>query len=376
MVESIHRPSKVKVNLSAITYNIEQEMKRRQDGQDIYAVVKANAYGHGAIEVAKTAMNAGAIGLCVSNLDEALELRHAGILAPILVLSHVSADYFTLALEQHITLTIPSIDWLQELCHFLEEHPDKTAVVHLKVDSGMGRIGLRTTEEFDQCTKLVTTHPNLTLEGIFTHFATADSVSTEHFEEQQQRFVTALEHLPTEVRYIHTANSATALWHNAWKSNLVRFGDAMYGMNPSGHELRLPYDIKQALSLETELIHVKEVEPGEKIGYGATYESDSQEWIGTLPIGYADGLLRRFQGYHVIIEGIKVPIVGRVCMDQCMIRLPRRFKPGTKVTIFGENNGAFNSVQSGADYIETINYEVTCALSSRLARTYVYDGDQ
>lgn len=376
MVESIHRPSKVKVNLSAITYNIEQEMIRRHEGQEIYAVVKANGYGHGAIEVAKTAIQAGATGLCVSNLDEALELRHAGILAPILVLSHISADYFTLALEQHITLTIPSIEWLEELGQYLEHHPDKKAVTHLKVDSGMGRIGLRTVEEFDRCSDLIKEHPNLILEGIFTHFATADSTSQNHFEEQQQRFVKALEHLPTDVKYIHTANSATALWHDAWESNLIRFGDAMYGMNPSGHELTLPYEIKQALSLETELIHVKEIESGEKIGYGASYESNGQEWIGTLPIGYADGLLRRFQGYHVIIEGIKVPIVGRVCMDQCMVRLPRRFDPGTKVTIFGENNGAFNSVQSGADYIGTINYEVTCALSSRLARTYVYDGDK
>lgn len=367
MTPSNFRPSRVVVDLDAISYNVKEEINRLNKKQELFAVVKANGYGHGAVEVAQIAIKAGATGLCVSNLDEALELRKAGIKVPVLVLSYVSLAYLPIVIDNNITLAAPSLEWLEELDQVIEQ-PVK---IHLKIDSGMGRIGLYGKESMEAAKKILDNNELIIFEGLFTHFATADSKSLEHFNVQQSRFLEALEILGEGVKYIHTANSATALWHDAWESNLVRFGDAMYGMNPSGRELEEPYPLKQALTLETEVIHIKELNKGEKVGYGATYETKGKEWVATLPIGYADGLIRRFQGYEVIVNGKKAPIIGRVCMDQCMIRLDEKVPVGTKVTIFGQNQHEFNSVQSGAEYVGTINYEVTCGLTDRLPRMYV-----
>ncbi|MGF2144201.1 alanine racemase [Vagococcus fluvialis] len=366
MIPSNYRGSRIIVNLDAITTNIKTEINRLDETQELFAVVKANGYGHGAVEVAKAAILAGAKGLCVSNLDEALELREAGITEPVIVLSFVSLDYIKEIVEHNITVTAPSFEWLTELSQIAEN----SVKVHLKIDTGMGRIGLYGKEEMIQAKELIDSNDNIMIEGIFTHFSTADTKDTTHFERQQERFVEALSILGENVKYIHTSNSATALWHGAWKSNLIRYGNAMYGMNPSGHELETPFHLKQALTLESEIIRVKKMKSHEKIGYGATYETKEEEWIGTLPIGYADGLIRKFQGYECLVNGQKAEIVGRVCMDQCMIRLPEKVEVGTKVTIFGLNNGVFNSVQSGAEHVGTINYEITCGLTDRLPRFY------
>ena len=367
MVPSNYRPSKIVVDLEAISSNIKSELNRLDKGQELFAVVKANAYGHGAVEVAKKAIASGASGLCVSNLNEALELREAGIKTQILILSYVSLDYLPLVIEHDLTLTAPSYEWLEDLAKQTSE-PVK---IHLKIDTGMGRIGIANPEEMILANELIINNPLIIFEGLFTHFSKADSTDESYVALQQKRFIKALEIFGTDMRYIHTSNSATALWHNAWESNLIRFGDAMYGMNPSGNELVPPYELTQALTLETELIHVKEVKAGEKIGYGTTYETSGDEIIGTLPIGYADGLIRRFQGFEVLVNGKKAPIVGRVCMDQCMIRLEENLPVGTKVTIFGTNGELFNSVQQGAEHVGTINYEVTCGLTDRLPREFV-----
>ncbi|UUV99497.1 alanine racemase [Vagococcus luciliae] len=373
MIESTHRPSQVVVDLSAIEYNIKQELARLNDEQVLFAVVKANAYGHGAIEVAKACEKAGATGFCVSNLDEALELRSAGLTLPILVLSYVSTNYLDLAISQTISLTAPSLDWLKEAEDYLTQTTLTNPLsVHLKIDTGMGRIGLRDDDEMVQAKELFVLSNHMTLDGIFTHFSCADTKDTSYFELQQQRFTRAMDIFSDlEIPYIHTSNSATALWHDAWNSNMIRFGDALYGLNPSGKTLKLPYELKPALSLTTELIHVKQVSAGEKIGYGATYTAEKEEWIGTLPIGYADGLIRKFQGYHVIIDGEYAEIVGRVCMDQCMIRLSKRYAVGTPVTIFGKNGELENTLDDAAEFIDTINYEIICGLTDRLPRYYL-----
>lgn len=372
MKPSYYRGSRVIVDLDAIESNIKKEMKKLDKNKEVFAVVKANAYGHGATVVAKSAIQAGATGLCVSNLDEALELREADVSEPIIVLSYVSLEYVNLAIKNNITLTATNLEWLIGL----DEKIQKPIKIHLKIDTGMGRVGLRDDNEMQIAKNLLEKSKYIDFEGLFTHFAKADSTDNSYLELQQQRFNQAVAIFGHEIKYIHTSNSATALWHEAWKSNLVRYGVATYGMNPSGHELKDPYQLKQALTLETEIIHIKQLEKGEKIGYGATYETQEKEWIATLPIGYADGFSRGFQGYEVIISGHKYPVVGRICMDQCMVKLDRELPIGTKVTIFGGNQGVFNSVQSGAEYIQTINYEVTCALTDRLPRVYIKNGQE
>lgn len=367
MKSSKYRPSKIVVDLEAIRYNVKEEIKRLPKETDLFAVVKADGYGHGALEVAKAALEVGAKGLCVSNLDEAVELREAGITQPILVLSYVSLEFLEVAVANNITLTATSLEWIKQL----NDRLDKKITIHLKIDSGMGRVGIIDLEEMREAKTILQTNPYIDFEGIFTHFSKADSQDDSYLNLQKERFSSVLKVFGETVKYIHTANSATALWHDAWESNLVRFGDAMYGMNPSGKELKTPYSLKQALTLETEIIHIKQLAKGEKIGYGATYETESKEWIATLPIGYADGFRRDFQGFEVLVEGQKVPVVGRVCMDQCMIKLSSKLPVGTKVIIFGDSQEQFNSIQTGAEYIQTINYEITCGLTERLPRYYV-----
>ncbi|MGO2083163.1 alanine racemase [Vagococcus sp.] len=373
MKPSYSRESRVIIDLEAIRQNVRLEKERLTSDQQLFAVVKANGYGHGAVQVAKAAREAGATGFCVSNFDEALELRESGItVEPILVLSYVSSQFLEQAIQEEISLTAPSLAWLSQAEETIAELGISQKIsVHLKIDTGMGRIGIREEEEMRAAALFLEKSQHIEWVGLFTHFATADTVSTTYFEKQKAVFTKARALFPNNIPYVHTANSATALWHDAWGSNVIRFGDAMYGMNPSGKELNLPYSLVQALSLETALIHVKKIKAGEKIGYGITYETTEEEWIGTLPIGYADGVRRTFQGFEVLIEGERVPIVGRICMDQCMIRLPRAYSIGTKVTIIGSNGAEFISTQEVAEHLETINYEVTCDLSDRLPRYYL-----
>lgn len=370
MVEGWNRGTVARVNLAAVRQNVRAEMERLKKGTEIYAVVKADGYGHGAIPVAKAARSAGATGFCVALLDEAFELRQAGITEPILVLGIVKPELAQAAAAADIRLTVSEAKWLAEAAKVLKQ-AEKPLKIHVKIDTGMGRIGLRNQPEITAFLKMLEfVQPKIEMEGLFTHFATADEGDSSYFAAQQAKFKELRSYFPQEIRHIHTANSATALWHEAWESTIVRLGIAMYGYNPSGTALESPYPLQPALSLETEISYVKEVPKGTHVSYGATYESPTNEWIATLPIGYADGWRRHFSGYSVLVEGQEAPIVGRVCMDQMMIRLPRYFPEGTRVTLIGENNGKRKTMEAAAAYLDTISYEVTCGLNERIPRVY------
>ena len=370
------RPTKAKIDCKAIFHNVQTEKERLNKETELFAVVKANGYGHGAVEVANIAKQAGATGFCVAILDEALELRSAGITDPILVLGMVDPGHIGYLLKENLTCAAISPEWLEAVIKNWPSDNKSKLKIHAKIDSGMGRVGLRSAEEINQFLEIIEAHPEFDLEGIFTHFSKADSSDKSYFELQQARFSKALSLFPKALSYVHTSNSATALWHDHWQSNLVRFGAAMYGLNPSGRELTPPYELKQAMTLETELVQVKKLEAEEGISYGATYYTESEEWIGTLPIGYADGLTRNFQGFKVLVDGEACPIVGRICMDQCMVKLPREYPVGTKVVIFGDDEkGNSISFQDAAEYIGTINYEIPCVLSERVPLVYVNECD-
>lgn len=360
------------IDCPAIYQNIKSELNHIKDGAEIFAVVKANGYGHGAVKVAEVAREAGVTGFCVSILDEAIELRKGGITEPILVLGVVEPAFASVLVEYDLACAATSLSWLKDVVAQWPEHLDGTLKIHVKIDTGMGRLGLRTPEEMTDFLAFLTKQDKFIMEGLFTHFSKADSQDTSHIELQKTRFDQALAIFPKDIRYIHTANSATALWHDHWKSNVVRLGASMYGLNPSGKELETPYELRQAMSVVTEIVQLKQVPAGEAISYGAVYRTTEEEWIATLPIGYADGLLRSFEGFKVLVNGERVPIVGRVCMDQCMIRLKEPVPLGTTVTIFGtdEVSGERILFQEGAEYIGTINYEIPCILSERVPLVY------
>ena len=366
MKASPHRPTKALIQLGAIRKNIQQMGSHIPKGTLKWAVVKANAYGHGAVAVAKVIQD-DVDGFCVSNIDEAIELRQAGINKKILILGVSELEAVSLAKEYDITLTVAGLEWIQTL---LSREADLAGLsVHLKIDSGMGRIGFREAGEAEEAQALLQQR-GARVEGIFTHFATADEESDAYFNGQLERFKTILSSMKEVPELVHASNSATPLWHAETIFNAVRMGDAMYGLNPSGEVLDLPYDLTPALSLESALVHVKTVPAGTCMGYGATYQADNEEVIATVPIGYADGWTRDMQNFSVLVGGQACPIVGRVSMDQITIRLPKVYPLGTKVTLIGTNGDREITATQVATYRGTINYEVVCLLSDRIPREY------
>ncbi|MGT2756194.1 alanine racemase [Streptococcus ovuberis] len=366
MISSEHRPTSIQVNLGAIQHNVEQITSRLPKKTKVWAVVKANAYGHGAVAVARSLVNQ-VYGFCLSNLDEALELRQAGIDLPLLVLGVVPKEHLLLAHEYKIQVTVASLAWLKEAVAL--GYDLSGLAVHVKLDTGMGRIGFREPSEVNEAIALMQ-EQGMLFEGLFTHFATADEADDAYLEQQLSQFQNLLKDVVEHPEMIHTSNSAATLWHQETICSAVRLGNAIYGLNPSGRVLDLPYKLKPALSLTTELVHVKQVEAGCSVGYGATYQTLDAEWIGTIPIGYADGLTRDMQGFSFLVDGHPCEIIGRVSMDQVTLRLPGPYPLGTKVTLIGQEQDSVISVQDWADYRGTINYEIVCLLSDRIPRHY------
>ncbi|MEI4770708.1 alanine racemase [Psychrobacillus sp. FJAT-51614] len=366
MSQSFYRPTFIRINLQAIQSNIHQLKKKIPKQTQIIAVVKANAYGHGDIEVAKTALSAGATVLAVATPDEALHIREAGITAEILVLGAAPASFLSKASELNITLTAYSLEWLQTIPNVHE--PLK---VHVKIDSGMGRIGFVDEKELKEALALIHQKNYLQVTGVYTHFSTADEEDKKHFHKQVSNFERMLALFKIKPKMVHTSNSAAALRYPDQSWDAVRYGISMYGIAPSPFmDNCLPFPLERALSLETQVVQVKKVEKGTPIGYGATYKAIEDEWIATLPIGYADGLLRKLQNQSVLVKGKRVQIVGRVCMDQCMIRLEEPVSIGEKVVLIGKQETEEVKIEEWADVLETIPYEVCCMLSNRIPRVY------
>lgn len=368
-----YRDTWAEVDLDCIHANVASVKKLLPPQVEIIAVVKANGYGHGDLKVAESALKAGASYLAVAFMDEAIALRNKGIQAPILVLGASRPEDAALAVKFDITITVFQKEWVDAAKAYLPN--DKVLPVHIKLDTGMGRIGIRTKEELVDVEEMISKDNRIELEGIFTHFATADELDLTYFQKQIEVFRDMLSVLKSRPKYVHCSNSAASLRFPSAHFNAVRLGIVMYGLTPSPEiEPELPFALKEAFSLHSRLVHVKKLTKGEKVSYGATYETEEEEWIGTIPIGYADGWIRRLQGQEVLVEGKRVPIVGRICMDQCMVKLPHFVPVGTTVTLIGKQNNEFISVNEIAKKLETINYEVPCIISTRVPRLYKQGG--
>lgn len=373
MVPGYHRPAVVKVNLGAIRRNIKNEMQHLEPNQKMLAVVKANGYGHGAVEVAKVAEEEGAAGFCVAILDEALELRRADIVKPILVLGVVSPEYAPIAAVNNVSLTVPNLEWLKDAEKYLTKE-NLQLKIHLGIDSGMGRIGFNEDDEFIAANKFLENNNNFFIEGMFAHFASADSADETYFKHQCEKFKHMKSLLTVKPKWIHVDNTAASIFHEGIKSDLVRFGIGIYGLNPSSNpsspDLTSAIKLEPALSFESELTHVKTIHKGDGVGYGSTFMAEEDTVIGTVPVGYADGWIRKYQGFKVKVGDEYCPIVGRICMDQFMVKMPKKMPVGTKVVIISNNPSDPNNIKAAADYVGTIHYEVACLLNDRLPRVY------
>jgi len=363
----IYNPTWVEINLDAIAHNVDQ-VKHAHPKKTIFAVVKANGYGHGDLEVAEVALENGASVLAVSSLEEALNLRFKGLNCPIFVMGATEIRHVPLAAKHRITLTAYDENWIKEL---ITLELQTSLNVHMKIDTGMHRLGLMSIQEIITCIHLIKRHPMIELEGIYTHMATADD-NQEYFKQQVATFKTILTSFDTsQIKYIHLANTATLLQHHFNFEHAIRVGIGMYGIDPTHEASEKEFKLKPALSFYSRLTQVKELKKGTKVGYGITYECKTDEWIGVIPVGYADGWIRKHQGRKVLINNHECEIIGRICMDQMMVRLPAKFDIGTKVTLIGKNM----PVQRVAAEMETIPYETLCAISDRVPRIYYKNGN-
>lgn len=362
-----YRPTKAVIDLGAIKKNLTAFQQRSGDAE-VIAVVKADAYGHGVLAVAKTVIENGVHLLAVATPDEALYLREQGISADLLILGATPSNFIRVAQQHNIIVTAVSLDWLSMAS--VNVAPELDALkIHLKVDTGMQRIGVQL-DEVDEAFGFIADHP-FDFKGIFTHFATADEQDSPLFLEQVRAMNGVIDKLADPSVMIHISNSAAAIMHPDLACDAVRVGISLYGIAPSpyvGQEM--PFELHPALSLETEIIHVKKVKAGQALSYGAAYQADQDEWIATLPIGYADGMLRGLQGQEVLVRGQRVPVVGRICMDQCMIRVSEKLPIGEKVQLIGSQAGEQIFIDEWARKLDTIPYEIPCILTKRVPRVY------
>lgn len=349
----------------------------------VLAVVKADAYGHGAIQVAKYAVAHGVDYLGVAFLDEALELRHAGITAPILVLGYTPPDAIAVAWQYDITITAYSAETLQEIRRFIHRtQPNRKLRTHIKIDTGMGRLGLHTHDLAMSYIEEMSQLDGVEIEGLYTHYANADEKDKTYTYNQYQRFAAIVQACHAKGLHFaiyHAGNSATAIDMPELTYNMVRMGISMYGLYPSIDVNHERVALEPVLSLKTSVVHVKTLPEGSGISYGTRYITQQEETIATLPIGYADGFSRILTGKaHALIHGQQVPIVGTICMDQCMIRIEPQWnvQPGDEVVLIGKQGEAEISADAIAMLLGTINYEITCMLSHRSPRVYVYQGQR
>lgn len=352
----MHRNTWMEIDLDGIEMNIRRI--KAICGKRLICVVKADGYGCGDLMVANTALSAGADMLAVSSADEAFILRNKGYEGKLLILGHTDAEDIEALAGADTAVPAYSMNWVRRI---IQEHCEGLPV-HIKVDTGMNRIGFRSVEEVREAIRLLK-EAGCHVEGIFTHFACADSdpEMTRHQFEKFEAFVKGADY-PFE--WIHCDNSEATIWFRDDISNACRLGVAMYGVSDAIKDLLHP------VALYSRIFLIKEIEAGETVGYGASYTAETKERIGTMPIGYADGFVRRNQGRLVYVSGQYAKIVGRVCMDQTMVRVPAETKEGARVELFGPHI----PIETMADELGTIPYEILCLVSDRVTRVYFKNG--
>ena len=362
-----HHSCWAEVDLDAIAGNV--EVVRRHTDTPVMAVVKANAYGHGAVPVARAALAGGATWLGVARIEEALTLRGAGLGAPILLFGWTPPGRVADAVAHDVALTVWSTEQIDGAAAAAAS-AGRAARLHLKVDTGMSRLGVAP-EGARALAEYARGRSSIELEGVFTHFASADDPSSPSAGEQLRLFRETLASMDAlRPPIVHAANSAAALRLPEARFDLIRLGIAMYGLSPGTGVSLLP-SMRPAMAWKTALAQVRDLPPGTGISYGHTYTTTRTERIGTLPVGYADGW-RRVEGNEVLVRGRRVPVVGRVCMDQCMVQLDAVADavPGDEAVLVGGQGGERISGDDVAARWGTIGYEVACGVGARVPRVY------
>ena len=365
----------LQVDLDAIEANF--HAIRKKAGVPVLAVVKADAYGHGAVSVAKCLENRCAF-LGVANIEEALELRHAGIQTPILILGPSPVCAFPHVVRENIR---PTLFRLEDAMALSEEacRQNKTVAFHLAIDTGMNRIGMPATQDSARLCVQMAKLPNLQAEGVFSHLATADCPDLSHAKAQAERFdrfCEWLEELGLSVPIRHLDNSA-GLMNFSRHYDMVRAGIVLYGIYPSDSMDPADLPLRPALSWYSRVTHVKLLPPGCPISYGGTFVTQKPTRVATVAVGYADGYRWSLSGkFHVLIRGKKAPILGRICMDQLMVDVTDipEAAPEDVAVLLGESGTASICVEEIAEACQSFPYEFICGISRRVSRIYLREG--
>ena len=367
------------INLDAIVKNVDNLMALTKENTGALAVVKADGYGHGDVAVAK-AVAQKVTGYAVATLDEAVNLRENGVKKPILVLGYVDPYEFDILVSHEITATVFDVETAQLLADAARVQK-KQAHCHIKVDTGMRRIGLEPDENGIAIVKQITALKELSADGIFTHFAASDETdktSAEHQFKLFTDFTGRLEKEGIHFTYRHCANSAAVIDMPQVDLDMVRLGIAMYGMYPSDEVKKEKVELFPALDLKSHVTMVKEIPAGEKVSYGGTFTTTRTTKLATVSVGYGDGYPRALssKGY-VLVRGQKAPIVGRVCMDQMMVDVTdiENVTRADIVTLIGKDGDAEITVEEIAALSGTFNYEFVCDLGKRIPRSYYLNGE-
>lgn len=367
-----YRPVWAEVHLDRIAANV-RALAQAARPAALMAVVKANGYGHGAVAVAKVALASGAKRLAVASPEEGRELRRAGIAAPILVLGALLPGQSDVFCEYRLTATVASQEAVAEVVSCAQRR-GQAIRVHVKVDTGMGRLGFPP-EEVPAVVSRLWQMDGVALEGIYSHLACADSEQDDVTQRQVEAFrgvLAACERAGWRPESVHLANTAATLRHiSVPECNLVRVGLGLYGLFPSS-TLEGVVPLYPALELKTRVTTVKRVPAGSGVSYGHAYHTGSETTLCTLPVGYADGLRRNLSGKaDVLIRGRRHPIVGRICMDQCVVDVgDAEVEVGDEAVLIGRQGDEVVRVEEWADALDTISYEVVCGIGSRVPRVY------
>ena len=368
------------VDLDAVAHNIREIRKITNKEAQIMAVVKADAYGHGFLETTKTLLDNGADRLAVAVLQEGKQLRKSGVDVPILILGASAPEDAEDLIEFGITPTVFDYEFAKALSDTAKKRGTVTKV-HIKLDTGMTRIGFVINDEDN--TEIINTIikisklPYIEIEGIFSHFSTSDEYDSAYTLMQFDRFmgvVNALEEKGLKIPIRHICNSAGIMMYPQMHLDMVRPGVILYGMYPSNEVDKSRLNLIPAMTIKSTLTLVKEVEAGRGVSYGKEYITDKTTKIATVPIGYADGYLRKIaKKGKMVVNGAEVPIIGRICMDQCMIDVTNvhNIDKGDEVIVFGKDKITIDDL---AEWLETINYEIACIVGKRIPRIYTKNG--
>ncbi len=373
------RPVWAEINLDHLAHNINEVKRSVKESTLVTAVIKADGYGHGAVHIGRTLLENGADRFAVATLSEALQLRNAYPETEIMILGYTPSELAADVIENRL---IQTIFHESQAVRFSEKalELNKNLKIHIKLDTGMRRVGMAITDETIDSIIWISKLPNIEVEGIFTHFAAADETDKSFTHEQVKRFLwvtDALEAKGLHIKIKHVSNSAAIIDCPEYNFDMVRAGIMLYGLYPSPEVDHEHIVLKEVMSLKAQVAQVKMVEEGEGVSYGLKYIAPKRTQIATLPIGYADGFSRGLtHKAKGIIHGEIKPIVGRICMDQCMMEVDGlSVKVDEVVTLFGSADGKFISIDDYAEMLGTINYETVCLIGKRVPRKYVLRGE-